>query len=67
MNDENATGALTVSAFCEKFHVGRTFVYQELKSGRLAAVKAGSRTLILTSEAARWAHALPKLGTANAA
>jgi excisionase family DNA binding protein len=65
MNDE-LSGALTVSEFCETFNVGRTFLYQEIKTGRLSARKAGTKTLILKSEAARWARALPRLDTANA-
>ena len=56
------TGALTVSEFCETFGIGRTFFYAELKAGKLSACKAGTKTLILRSEAERWAHALPKLG-----
>ncbi|WP_374659004.1 helix-turn-helix domain-containing protein [Phenylobacterium sp.] len=52
-------GALTVAGFAKLYNVGRTFVYSELASGRLKAHKAGSRTLILRSEADRWANALP--------
>jgi hypothetical protein len=53
MDQEAMTGALTVAEFCDAYHVGRTFLYQEIKSARLTAVKAGSKTLILKSEAAR--------------
>jgi excisionase family DNA binding protein len=67
MDDETLTGALTISEFCATHRVGRTFTYNEIKSGRLTAVKAGSKTLILKPEAARWARALPKLETAKAA
>jgi hypothetical protein len=38
-------------------------IYDELKAGRIEARKAGKRTLILKSEAERWAHALPTLET----
>ena len=58
-------GALTVAEFCQAFNVGRTYVYRQLKEGRLSACKAGSKTLIMRSEAARWARALPKLETAK--
>ena len=67
MASTNLTGAMTISEFCETYHVGRTFLYQEIKAGRLSARKAGSKTLILTSEADRWARALPPLRTAHAA
>lgn len=52
-------GALDIAGFCKLYHVGRTFCYSELASGRLKAHKAGKRTLILRSEADRWANALP--------
>jgi len=60
---EKATGAYTLSAFCKAFGVGRTFTYREIKAGRLTASKAGHKTLILHSEANRWARSLPTLGT----
>ena len=56
-------GALTVNEFCETYRVGRNTFYNELKAGRLEARKAGKKTLILKTEAARWANALPKLET----
>lgn len=59
-------GALTINQFCEHYGVGRTFCYEEINSGRLAARKAGSKTLILRSEAERWASSLPKFDTATA-
>jgi hypothetical protein len=58
-------GTLTVSAFCLTYCVGRTFLYREIKAGRLSAIKAGTKTLILRKEAERWASSLPKLGAAN--
>jgi hypothetical protein len=58
--DEGLGGAFTVSEFCTAFRVGRTFLYGQLNSGRLVACKAGTKTLILRSEAARWARSLPK-------
>lgn len=56
------TGALTVSEFCKIYGIGRTFFYEQIKAGLLSACKAGTKTLILRSEADRWARALPKLG-----
>jgi len=61
MHENELTGALTVTEFCETYRVGRTFFYEELNAGKLSAIKAGAKTLILKSEAARWAHSLPKL------
>ncbi|MES2343008.1 MAG: DNA-binding protein [Pseudomonadota bacterium] len=54
-------GALDIPGFCRLYQLGKTFVYGELASGRLTAHKAGKRTLILRSEADRWANALPVL------
>ena len=61
MTVDKSTGALTVSEFCETYSIGRTFLYEQLKAGRLSAVKAGKKTLILRDEAERWARSLPKL------
>lgn len=34
--------------------VGRTKIYEEIKSGRLKATKAGGRTIILAEDARAW-------------
>ncbi len=67
MNESDLIGALTVAEFCQAYRVGRTFLYEQLKSGQLSATKAGTKTLILRAEAARWFKSLPKLDTAKAA
>jgi len=60
-DDVAPIGALTISSFCRVYNIGRTFVYSELSKRRLEARKAGSRTIILKSEAERWAASLPRL------
>ena len=60
-------GAMTVAEFCATYNIGRTFLYQQIKEGRLAARKAGTRTLIERSEAERWLRSLPVIKTAVAA
>jgi excisionase family DNA binding protein len=65
VDTSDSAGALTIAEFCAAFNVGRTFLYAEIKSGRLSARKAGSKTLILRSEAVRWAQSLPKLQTGS--
>lgn len=57
--------ALTVARFCAEYCVSRTFLYEQIKKGRISASKAGAKTLILRSEADRWARDLPKLETAR--
>lgn len=54
-------GALSVADFCIAYNVGLTFTYQQIKHGRLRAVKAGGRTLILRRDAEAWAQALPAM------
>ncbi len=60
-DDVAPIGALTISSFCRTYNVGRTFAYSEISKGRLEARKAGSRTIILKTEAERWAACLPTL------
>lgn len=61
VDDVAPIGALTISSFCRVYNIGRTFVYAEISKGRLEARKAGSRTIILRTEAERWAASLPTL------
>lgn len=55
-------GALSLAGFCKLYNIGKTRAYEELATGRLAAKKIGRKTVILRSEAVRWANALPTLG-----
>jgi excisionase family DNA binding protein len=57
----SAKRARTIKQFCADYGVGRTFTYAEIKAGRLRAVKAGDRTLILQADSDAWARSLPKL------
>ena len=36
-------GAMTVKEFCRKYRIGTTKFYEEVKAGRLRAVKCGTR------------------------
>jgi hypothetical protein len=52
--------AYDIESFCHAHHVGRTFVYSEIRAGRLVARRAGrKRTLITREAAAAWREALP--------
>lgn len=53
--------AFTIAEFCRRNGVGKTFVYEEIRSGRLHAVKAGRRTLISATAEQRWLTSLPDL------
>lgn len=59
--NRSAVGALTINEFCRRFSIGRTFAYAEIKEGRLVARKAKARTVILHSDAERWAQSLPEM------
>lgn len=50
----NFERAISIELFCERYGVGRTKVYEEIKFGRLKAVKLGSRTLIPVDRAEEW-------------
>ena len=60
--DNGIFGALTVAEFCAAYRISRSTFYAEVKAGRLFARKIGNKTIILKSEAERWALSLPKLG-----
>jgi excisionase family DNA binding protein len=47
--------------------IGRTFIFSEIKNGRLEAVKAGSRTLITRDAMTAWLKSLPRRGAMEAA
>jgi len=62
-------GAFTLEEFCRRLAVGRTAAYEEINSGRLAARKRGTKTLIARSAARQWFADLPRFEpqTADAA
>lgn len=50
--------ALSIAEFSTLTGLGRTRVFEELKSGRLQALKCGRRTLIPIPEIEAWIKAL---------
>jgi excisionase family DNA binding protein len=58
-------GALSIDGFCKLYGLGRTFAYEQIKAGKLRAVKCGNRTLILRCDAEGWARSLLALGAAK--
>ena len=56
--DDAELGAMTVKEFCAKYRIGTTKFYEEVKTGRLRAVKCGTRTLILNRDGRAWEHTL---------
>ena len=55
--------ALTLKDFCEAYRVCRETAYQQIRSGRLRALKVGRKTLIMRADAEVWAASLPELRT----
>lgn len=50
--------AFTVDRFCAAFGLGRTYVYSQIKTRKLRAVKTGARTLILRRDVEDWISSL---------
>jgi excisionase family DNA binding protein len=55
--------ALSIDDFCKRYSVGRTAVYDEIKKGRLRALKVRKRTIIAQDDAEAWLQGLPALET----
>jgi excisionase family DNA binding protein len=51
--------AFSIVEFSRVYGLGRTKVYEELKSGRLRGRKIGQRTLIAEDDAEDWLRRLP--------
>jgi excisionase family DNA binding protein len=57
--------AMSIAEFCRDYGTGRTTAYQEIKAGRLRAVKCGKRTLVIADDAEAWLRSLPAAAEAN--
>jgi predicted DNA-binding transcriptional regulator AlpA len=55
--------ALSVKQFCAAYGICRQTFYDEIKRGRLKAVKLGAKTMVLKADADSWAASLPELRT----
>ena len=58
--------AFAVREFCARYGICRQTFYNELKRGRINARKVGKKTVILRSDAEKWASSLPALNLAVA-
>ena len=61
MSEQSPRLAYSIADLTQIAGVGRTFLYEEIKAGRLIVRKAGRRSLVLAEDAASWLASLPKL------
>lgn len=54
--------AHSIAEFAQLSGLGRSFLYEQIKSGHLPVRKAGRRTLILRDEGQAWLAKLPVIG-----
>ena len=52
--------AYNIDEACDILNIGKTFLYAEIKAGRLKARRCGARRLILASEINRYLLSLPE-------
>ena len=51
--------AMSLARFCERYDIGRTTAYEQIKLKRLKARKCGRRTIIGEDDAEEWLNSLP--------
>jgi excisionase family DNA binding protein len=59
--DFSTREAYAVREFCARYGICRQTFYDEIKRGRIRALKLGKKTIILRSDAEAWANSLPEL------
>ena len=62
--DFSTREAFAVREFCARYGICRQTFYDEVKRGRIKAKKLGKKTVILRSDAEKWAASLPALNLA---
>lgn len=56
--------AYDIDSFAKLFSIGRTKIYEEIREGRLRALKCGRRTIITAQAADEWLQSLsPRIET----
>jgi hypothetical protein len=60
MSSQSNKLAYSIAELAELAGVGRTFLYDEVRAGRLVLTKAGRRSIVLCDDALAWLSQLPK-------
>jgi hypothetical protein len=55
-------GMSPLNDFCRRNRVGRSFAYEQIRDGKLIAVKVGARTYVKFEDEIAWRSGLPRLG-----
>lgn len=53
--------AMSVDSFARWAGIGRTLAWNEIREGRLRAIRASGRTLVTMADAEAWLIALPEV------
>jgi hypothetical protein len=53
--------AFAVAEFCGRYGICRETFYQEVRRGRLRALKLGAKTIVLKADADAWVATMPPL------
>jgi excisionase family DNA binding protein len=53
--------AMSIDDFCQRYGIGRTTAYEEIKQARLRGLKVGRRTVITEDDAEAWLRRLPAI------
>jgi hypothetical protein len=65
--DASVREAFAVREFCAHYGICRQTFYDEIRRGRLRALKLGKKTIVLRADAEAWRNSLPPLRLAATA